>query len=88
MIYVTKALKNETAKALRYAEATPLERQIIEIEDRYEVNIETVFETKNATVRLRLVSIHKRPSWRCCLRMTLTLRSVGDRVWYIRTPAA
>jgi hypothetical protein len=33
--YVSKALKNEIEKARRYEAATPLERQIIEVKDRY-----------------------------------------------------
>ena len=35
LVYVTKALKNENERTRRYKAATPLERQIIEVEDRF-----------------------------------------------------
>ncbi len=35
LVYVSKALESEIEKARRYEAATPLERQIIEVEDRY-----------------------------------------------------
>ncbi len=37
LIYTTKALETEIEKARRYQEASPLERQIIEIEERYRI---------------------------------------------------
>jgi len=35
LVYVSEALKRENEKARRYEAATPLQRKIIEVEDRY-----------------------------------------------------
>ncbi len=40
LIYTTKALKVETEKARRYENASPLERQLIEIEERYRIEFQ------------------------------------------------